>query len=181
MTAVSLESLRVSSTEYQYGSGSICQLNDASLVAFAGAGDALLNLTLLAGATQGADIEESFATLGAATPKLEVLTTDQLRVTNNGWKMFATARLATKRHLTSIRIKAATDSYVPCKALRALVLEAVTESLVLFCKSPVSGSSPPLVDCEGSPVAADEAPGGKLRVMSTGSWASISMEKATDL
>lgn len=181
MTTVSLESLRVSSIEYRYGSGSICRLNDAALVAFAGAGGALLNLTLLAGATQGADIEEGLATLGAAAPRLEVLTTDQLRVTNSGWKMFATERLATKRRLTAIRIKAAAHNYVPCKVVRALLLEAVTECLMLFGTALAAASSPTLTDCEGSPVAADESPGGKLRVTSSGPWASMSSQKATDL
>lgn len=181
MAAVSLESLRVSSIECRYGSGSICRLNDASLVAFAGAGDALLNLTLLAGATQGADIEEGLATLGAATPRLQVLTTDQVRVTNNGWKMFATERLATKRHLTAIRIKAAAHNYVPCKAVRALLLEAVTECLMLFGTALVVGSSTNLADCEGGVVVADGPPGGKLRVISTDPSTSLSSQKATDL
>lgn len=171
----------MSATQSQYPSGDICQLNDAALVAFAGAGDCLLRLTLLAGAPQGADVEEGLATLGAATPRLEVLTTDQLRATNNGWKSFATARLSSKRRLTSIRIKPAADAYFPCKAVRALLLEAVTESLVLFGKAPASASSPTVVDCEGSPVAVSEAPRGKLRVTSTGPWGSMLSQKATDL
>lgn len=156
-------------------SGSICGLEDSSLVAFAGGGDALLRLTLVAGSSQGADVEEGMAALGAAAPMLQVLTIDQLRVTNKGWEKFGTARLATKRHLVSVRIKAAGEAYIPSKMVRALLLEAVTESLLLL------GKASTLVDCEGSPVAVPETPGGKLGVASTGSWGWTYPLKATNL
>lgn len=144
-------------------------MQDSSLVAFAGAGDALLKLTLVAGSSL--DVEEGMAALGAAAPRLQMLTVDQLRVTNKGWEKFGKARLATKRHLVSVRIKAATDAYVPSEMVRLLLLDVVTESLLLF------GKESALVDCEGSPVAS----AGKLRLVSTGPWGSIYSLKATHL
>lgn len=133
-----------------------------------------MRLTLVAGwGSQGADVEEGMAALGAAAPRLQVLTTNQLRVTNKGWEKFGKARLATKRHLVSVRIRAAADAYVPSKTVRALLLKAVTESLLFF------GEASALVDCKGRPVAVPEG-GGKLRVTSTAPWGS-SLLKATDL
>lgn len=184
-STVSLESLRVCAHQYQHGS----RLEDSSLVALAGGGDALLRLTLVAGSTQGADVEEGMAALGAAAPRLQVLTIDQLRVTNKGWEKFAQARLQTKRHLVSVRIKAVGKAYIPSKMVRALLLEAVTESLLL-CSGKVAsdlerlllrGKAPDLIDCEGSLVAVPEAPGGKWRVVSSGTWRSMHSLNATDL
>lgn len=101
-----------------------------------------------------------------------MLTIDQLRVTNNGWNKFATARLAAKRRLASIRIKAVEAALVPSLTVRSLLVEATTESVWLYAKVPAS-----LVDCDGSPVAGAES--GKLRVTSAGPWGLTS--KATDL
>lgn len=158
-----------------YPSPSTCRLEDSSLAVLAGGGDSLLRLTLVAGASRGADVEEGMATLGAAVPKLQVLTIDQLRVTNKGWEKFGKARLATRRHLVSVRIKAAAEAYVPSNMVRALLLDAVTESLSLF------GKASALIDCEGSPVDVLEAPEGKLRVTSTAPWWSTYSLKASDL
>lgn len=171
--------------DYQHGS----RLEDSSLVSLAGGGDALLRLTLVAGSLQGAKVEEGMAALGAAAPRLQVLTIDQLRVTNKGWEKFGKARIETKRHLVSVRIKTAGDVYVPSKVVRALLMNAVTESLVLcdggkasHLKSLFSGGKVSrLMDCEGSPVAVPEAPEGKLRVVSSGHWGSLYSLKATDL
>lgn len=133
-----------------------------------------MRLTLVAGST-GADVEEGMSALGAATPRLQVLTIDQLRVTNKGWEKFGRARIETKRHLVSVRIKAAREAYVPSKMVRALLLKALTESLLLY------GKASTLVDCEGSPVTVSEAPGGKLSVVPSGPWGSTYSLKATDL
>lgn len=180
MSTVSLESLRVCAWRYSQG----CLLVDSSLVTLAGGADTLLRLTLIAGSSTGEDIEEGMAALGAAAPRLQVLMIDELRVTNKGWEKFGKARLETKRHLVSVRIKAAGKPYIPSKTVRALLLEAVTENLVLCGKpvAPIFGKAPDLVDCEGSPIAVPEtAAGGKLRVVSPGRWGSKHSWKATDL
>ncbi|CAM9650811.1 unnamed protein product, partial [Ectocarpus fasciculatus] len=179
ISTVSLESLRLRHTG----------LNDSSLADLAGGGDSLLRLTFSGGS---ADIEEGMAVLGAATPRLETLAVHHVRVTNRGWEKFGKARLASKRHLVSVHITPTSDAHVPSKATRAVLLRAVTKSLVfsLGGRSSSGGSSssssssdspapqPVLIDCKGSKVGVAEAPG-KLQFDSAskfwGSW------KATDL
>ncbi|CBJ26593.1 expressed unknown protein [Ectocarpus siliculosus] len=179
ISTVSLESLRLRHTG----------LDDSSLAVLAGAGDSLLRCTFSGGS---AIIEEGMAVLGAAAPRLETLAVHHVRVTNSGWEKFGKARLASKRHLISVHITPASAAHVPSKATRAVLLRAVTKSLVfsLGGRSSSGGSSssssssdapasqPVLIDCKGSKVGVAEAPG-KLQFDSAsnywGSW------KATDL
>ncbi|CAM9481703.1 unnamed protein product [Ectocarpus sp. 12 AP-2014] len=177
ISTVSLESLRLRHTG----------LDDSSLAVLAEAGDSLLRCTFSGGS---ADIEEGMAVLGAAAPRLETLAAHHVRVTNRGWEKFGKARLASKRHLVSVHITPASDAHVPSKATRAVLLRAVTKSLVFSLggrtssggssnsSSDAPASQPVLIDCQGSKVGAAEAPG-KLQFDSAsnywGSW------KATDL
>lgn len=187
----------MSAVQYQYGSSSgsdragengwgrsyTCLLDNASLAAFAQAGEFLRHLWIIAGSKNGTDVEEGIAVLGVAAPRLEVLTTDELKVTDKGWADFAAARLAMKRPLVSIRIRAVGATHVPSRTTRAALLDAVTESLLLFAALEIRGDStagadaprlPPL-DCEGDPVVCPEGsdggtPQGKLRVTDGGPW-----------
>lgn len=168
VSVVSLESLRFCAKQYTAvtdADGNTletnyrCCLVDSFFVSIAFSGDSLVKLWLVSACRQGEDVEDGMATLGAALPRLEVLTTDSLRVTDRGWAAFAAARLASKRYLVSIRIKPPAVCYVPSEATRAVLMDAVTEILVL-CGPPWDAhgrlfTSPlAVVDCEGRPVLA---------------------------
>lgn len=64
MATVSLESLRVCARSGRF--------DNSSLEAFAGAGDALLSLTLIADSSHGKDLDEGMSALGAAVPRYGV-------------------------------------------------------------------------------------------------------------
>lgn len=199
-SVVPLESLRVYARRCQVASDADgdtrdttfrCCLDDSFLVSLASSGESLRKLWLVAAHGYCADVEDGMATLGAAVPRLEVLTTDLLMVTDKGWASFAAARLASKRYLVSIRITAPGASHVPSEATRALLMDAVTESLLLSDSSWDAHSSVPspptsvVMDCEGRAVV--ERDGGsqlsseKLRVTFDGPWKSNYDSNADDV
>lgn len=196
-SVVSLESLRVYAAQvvsdaegetFKYR----CCLDDSFLVSIASSGESLRKLWLVGAHRYGVDVEDGMATLGAAVPRLEVLTTDMLVITDKGWAAFAAARLASKRYLVSIRIRAPGASHVPSEPTRALLMDAVTESLLLSDSSWNGHSSLPspsttvVVDCEGRVVVAGRDGGSelsseKLRVTFGGPWKSNYDSNADDV
>lgn len=134
----------------------------------------------LGATSRGPSITAGMAAIGANVPHLEELVVDQLKITDEGWRRFATARAddaaKASSRLRRIRILTNGSATVPSAATRGPLEDTVSESLTLFleerCRSTagtgtaaggggggggggsgsnVSGGSP-YVDCEGAPI-----------------------------
>lgn len=110
-----------------------------------GVGDSLCDLRKLwlSAPNAGPSITAGMAAVGGSMPRLEELVVDRLKVTDDGWRRFATARNDTiaaaasgdnsgSRQLRRIKIRANGTAMVPSATTRGLLEDTVSESVTLY-------------------------------------------------